>query len=114
MSGERTLEDWAADDCLYHRLRESVRTFARGAGNWNERARSLFERIGPLRSIDFPPEYQDLFNVLFEAHDASVIRDGHRPIVSTSWMTANRRARLVDSLFTLYEEMTKARSIIGL
>lgn len=106
----RRIEDWARDTGLYNRLREAIRILARSKGRWKDRARIAFEFLGPVRSADFPAEWQKRFEVVEALREKSIWHGPIRPVLSPSTLSPKERVALVDAIFDLYEAMTIARA----
>ena len=108
----RNIEQWAADSSLYFRLRESVQEMVRGKGSWGERCAYAFQRLAPIREADFPEHLQSGLSVIKALHQGSLILLDDVVLLRPSTLTPKQRALMSDVLFTLYEEMTKARAML--
>lgn len=117
MEGElsgRSMDDWAGDAGLYHRLRDSVLEMTRGAGSFGDRANYVIERLRPIRPADFPAAVQPLFEQFQALDRESVLHFPAATLLRSSRLSPRKRKALADITFNLYEEMLKARVRRGL
>lgn len=105
----RSVEEWATDGSLFHRLRDSVICLAQGKGSFGDRANYAVERLSALTPHSFPEELQATFVKIEELRDISTWHGPVRPLLRTSHLRPSQRRELVAAIFSLYEAMLRAR-----
>lgn len=102
--------EWARDVGLSDLLHQSIRSMARGKGDYSERMESLGWALLKVPGRSYPTEFQDDVSNIHRMIHSCIVKypDGHR-LLRMNLLKPSQRDKFTDTLLSLYECIVEDR-----